>query len=116
MVNYCYYSNAPKTFVGLLVVPSSVSFFTAVRMISDNDSSGNDLDTMFVNNRRLKSVCSSEIVSATLIQSNVTSDRSRTMSEIKYQDLRLERKIIKSENTTRKEKKSKECLEKRSRK
>jgi hypothetical protein len=49
-------------------------------IISVNVSSGNDLDTIFVNNKRLKSVCSSEMVSDILIHSNATSDRSRTIS------------------------------------
>jgi len=77
----CNYSNAPNTSVGLLVEESSsASFFTTLSIVSDKVSSGNDFDTMFVNKRRLRSVCSSGIVSATFIQSNVTSDRSRTMS------------------------------------
>jgi hypothetical protein len=82
-----YYSNAPKTVVELVEVePSSSSFsssnfsFTALCIISVNVSSGNDLDTIFVNNTRLKSVCSSEMVSDILIHSNATSDRSRTIS------------------------------------
>jgi len=76
----CNYSNAPKTSVGLLVESSSASSFTAVSIVSDNESSGNDFDTIFVNRRRRRSVCSSKIFSATLIQSNVTSERSRTIS------------------------------------
>jgi len=77
----CNYSNTPNTFVGLLEESSSASFFTAVSIVLDNDdSSGNDFETILVNSRRLKSVCSSKIVSATLIQSNATSDRSRTIS------------------------------------
>lgn len=88
MTHCCNYSKAPNTSVGLLVGSSSVSFFTALSMVLDNESSGNDLDTIFVNSRRLRSVCSSKIVSATLIQYNATSDRSRTISAVAIVNVR----------------------------
>jgi hypothetical protein len=91
MTRCCNYSNAPNTSVGLLVESSSASFFMALSMVSDNDSSGNDLDTIFVNSSRLRSVCSSKMVSATLIQSNVTSDRSRTISAVAIVDVRVQK-------------------------
>ena len=90
----CNYSNAPNISVRLLVLESTlVSFFTTSSMVSDKDWSGIDFDIILVKSKRLRSVCSSKIVSATFIHSNITSDRSRTISLFNRDNERVKVKV-----------------------